>query len=56
MNVGPLSQLALGQIKLSTAMVKQQAQAEQQLVSLITEAVQTGKVTASRGNNINISA
>lgn len=54
MSVGPISQLALSQYTASLSMVKQRAEADQAVVGLIQEAVEMAKVTASRGNNVNM--
>lgn len=54
MNLGPISQLALSQYTASLSMVKAQANASQQVVNMIAEIVEAGKVTASRGNAVNI--
>ena len=51
--VGPISQLALQKEVMPLKMVRQNAQAEQQLVSMITEAVDNAKVSETRGQNIN---
>ncbi len=44
------------QISVNTAMMKQAAKAQQAVTGLLDQAIQIGKVTAARGNNLNISA
>ncbi len=44
------------QISTNTAMLKQAAKAQQAVTGILEQAIQMGKVTASRGQNLNISA
>ena len=54
---GPISQLALAQMKLSTNMVKSAANAEKNVASMIEQAVQNAPSSSGgRGGIVNITA
>ena len=54
---GPISQLAMTQLKLSTNMVKSAAQAEKNVASMIDQAAQNAAAsTGGRGSIVNITA
>lgn len=51
---GVFSQMALTQLTLSMKMLKADADANQQMANLISEMVDQAQVTATRGQNLNI--